>query len=62
MFCLIKLCLSGTMQPFHIWDDQEESLLGTVCSGEKVVSVQVLRCMKDKQATQLQALGNCQVL
>lgn len=62
MFCLIKLCLSGAMQPYQVWDDQEGSLLGTVCSGEKVVSVQVLRFMKDEQVTELQALGNCQVL
>lgn len=62
MFCLIELCLSGVMQPFHVQDDQEESLLSTVCSGEKVLSVQVLRFMKDEPVTELQALGNCQVL
>lgn len=62
MFCLIKLCLSGAMQPFHFWDDQEENLLGTVCSGEKVVSVQALKFMTDEQVTELRALGNCQVL
>lgn len=62
MFCLFKLCLSGVMQPFHVQDDQEESLLSTVCSGEKVVSVQIQSSMKDEHVTELQALGNCQVL
>lgn len=50
------------MQPFHVQDDQEESLLSTVCSGEKEVPLQVLRFMKDEQVTELQALGNCWVL
>lgn len=50
------------MQPFRVQDDQEESLLSTVCSGEKVLSVQVQSFMKDEQVTELQALGNCQVL
>lgn len=62
MLCPIKLGLSGAMQPFQIQDDQEETLLTTVCSGEKVVSVRVLRFTKDEQVTELQALGNCQVL
>lgn len=62
MFRVNKLCFSGVKQPFHVQNDQEESLLSTVCSGEKVVSVQVLRFMKDEPFTELQALGSCQVL
>lgn len=41
------------MKPFHVQDDQEESLLSADCSGEKVVSVQVLSSMQDEQATAL---------
>lgn len=37
------------MKLFHIQDDQEESLLHTDCSGEKVVSIQILNSTQDEQ-------------
>lgn len=37
------------MKLFHIQDDQEESLLHTDCSGEKVASIQILNSTQDKQ-------------
>lgn len=50
-FGFFQLCLSGIMQLFCAQDDQEESVLSTDCSGEKVVSVQVLSSMQDEQVT-----------
>lgn len=41
------------MQPFHVQDDQKESLLSTDCAGEKVVSIQVLSSVQDEQVTAL---------